>query len=303
MIWTRSPKALCDHCIELEALIRLISVNMIYATNGQVPETIMTGTTADISHISEFGWYDWVMFRDNTPTFPEDNIVLGQYLGPATDVGGMMTAKILKENGQFIYHSTLQHLTKEETDGPAHKDMRRRFDKSIEDILGPGTADTDFDPEDLTPKYRPYDEDFDFGIKGKDDTPPEEVTPETGDSYLNAEISLSKGGTLARGQVVQQKRDADGIPTGKASSNPVLDTRTYEVEFDNGDVTEFTANMIAQAMYAQCDIDGNQYLLLDQFVDHRKDDTAITLTKQTVHHDNGRTYRRKTTAGWQICCQ
>jgi hypothetical protein len=61
--------------------------------------------------------------------------------------------------------------------------------------------------------------------------------------------------------------------------------------------------MIAQAMYSQCDIDGNQYLLLDQFVDHRKDDTAIALTEQTVHHDNGRTYQQKTTTGWQICCQ
>ena len=102
-IWTRSPKVLWDHCIELEALIRSHLVTMIYVTNGQVPEMIMTGTTADISHISEFGWYDWVMFWDNTPTFPEDSIVLGRYLGPATDVGGMMTAKILKENGQFVY--------------------------------------------------------------------------------------------------------------------------------------------------------------------------------------------------------
>jgi hypothetical protein len=77
MIRTRSPKVLWDHCIELEALICSHSVNTIYTMNGQVPETIMTGTTADISHISEFGWYDWVMFWDNTLAFPEDNIVLG----------------------------------------------------------------------------------------------------------------------------------------------------------------------------------------------------------------------------------
>jgi hypothetical protein len=62
MIRTGSPKVLWDHCVELEALIRSNSVNGIYMTNGQVPETIMKGTTTDISHISEFGWYDWVMF-------------------------------------------------------------------------------------------------------------------------------------------------------------------------------------------------------------------------------------------------
>jgi hypothetical protein len=63
------------------------------------------------------------------------------------------------------------------------------------------------------------------------------------------------------------------------------------------------ANMIAQAMYAQCDANGNQYLLLHQLVGHWKDDLAITLAEQAVHRDNGRTYRQKTTTGWHICCQ
>jgi hypothetical protein len=59
--------------------------------NGKVPETIKTGSTANISHIYEFGWYDWVMFRDIVPTFPDVKLTLGQYLGPATDVGSALT--------------------------------------------------------------------------------------------------------------------------------------------------------------------------------------------------------------------
>jgi hypothetical protein len=106
MIRTGLPKVLWDHCIELETLIWSNSINGIYMMNGQVPKTIMKGTTADISHISEFGWYDWVMFRDNTPTFPEDKMILGRYLGPATDVGPIMTSKILKPNGQIVYRLT-----------------------------------------------------------------------------------------------------------------------------------------------------------------------------------------------------
>ncbi len=94
MIKTGSPKALWDHCTELEAFIRSSTSNDMYMTNGEVPETIMTGSTADISHISEFGWYDWVMFRDNVPTFPEDKLIPGCYLGPATDVGSGLPAKI-----------------------------------------------------------------------------------------------------------------------------------------------------------------------------------------------------------------
>jgi hypothetical protein len=71
MIKTDSSRVLWDHCIELEALICSSTSNTVYMTNGEVPETIMSGSTANISHICEFGWYDWVMFRNNVPTFPD----------------------------------------------------------------------------------------------------------------------------------------------------------------------------------------------------------------------------------------
>jgi hypothetical protein len=59
------------------------------------------------------------------------------------------------------------------------------------------------------------------------------------------------------------KRDADGNPKGCANSNSILDTREFTVMFDDGDMTDLTANLIAESMYAQCDPDGNQYVLLD----------------------------------------
>ncbi len=77
MIKTAPPRVLWDHCIELETLIRSLTSNNVYMTNGKVPETIMTGSTADISHICEFSWYDWVMFRENLPTFPDNKLILG----------------------------------------------------------------------------------------------------------------------------------------------------------------------------------------------------------------------------------
>ncbi len=71
-------------------------------TAGQVPDTIMTSSTADINHIAEFGWYDWVMYQDNIPSYPDDTLILGRYFGPATDIGSALTAKILQPNGQFV---------------------------------------------------------------------------------------------------------------------------------------------------------------------------------------------------------
>jgi hypothetical protein len=51
IIKTGSPRILWDHCIELEALICSPTSNNVYMTNGKVPETIMTVSTVDISHI------------------------------------------------------------------------------------------------------------------------------------------------------------------------------------------------------------------------------------------------------------
>jgi hypothetical protein len=68
----------------------------IYMTAGQVPETIMSGNIADISHMAEFGWYEWVMICNNQPSNPDNNLVLSCYLGSAIDTGLALTAKILK---------------------------------------------------------------------------------------------------------------------------------------------------------------------------------------------------------------
>ncbi len=96
MINTGSSKSLWDYCLELKAYVHSCTSNDINMITGQVPETIMTGNTADISLIAEFGWYDWVMLRDNKPSYPDNNLILGHYLGPAIDTGSALTANILK---------------------------------------------------------------------------------------------------------------------------------------------------------------------------------------------------------------
>jgi hypothetical protein len=42
----------------------------------------------------------------------------------------------------------------------------------------------------------------------------------------------------------------------------------YEVEFPDGQVAEYSVNIIAENMYThQCDAEGNQYLLLNKIID------------------------------------
>ncbi len=66
-----------------------------------------------------------------------NKLILGCYLIPAIDTGSALTAMILKSNGVFVCRSTLWHLTDEELDSSVHKDMRCKFDESIENHLGP----------------------------------------------------------------------------------------------------------------------------------------------------------------------
>ena len=95
MLKQGSPKRLWDHCLELQALIRSNTALDIHGLDGQVPETVMSGQTADISAICEFEWFQLVMFYQPTEKYPNAKPTIGRYLGPATDVGTAMIHKIL----------------------------------------------------------------------------------------------------------------------------------------------------------------------------------------------------------------
>ena len=85
-----SPAKLWDHCIELEALILSHTALDIYELQGQVPETLLSGKTADISSFIEHEWYDFVKWFDHGSSFPEPKEVHGWWLGPSMDIGPAM---------------------------------------------------------------------------------------------------------------------------------------------------------------------------------------------------------------------
>ena len=65
--------------MELEAKIRSNTALDIYELEGQVPETILSGMTADISPYVEHEWYEWIKYYDIKASFPEDKEVLGRW--------------------------------------------------------------------------------------------------------------------------------------------------------------------------------------------------------------------------------
>ncbi len=115
---SNSPKALWDHCIELQAHIRSRTAHGHPALEGQVPETIVTGQTADISPYVEHGWYEWVYAISPGEAYPDNKEILGRWLGPTADIGPAMCSKILKRNGQVLYTSSYRALNEHELTNP-----------------------------------------------------------------------------------------------------------------------------------------------------------------------------------------
>jgi hypothetical protein len=72
------------------------------------------------------------------------------------------------------------------------------------------------------------------------------------------------------------------------------------LEFTNGTIKQYAANIIAKNMYAQVDDEGNMFQLLDEIMDRKKDDTAIDIVNGTVTMSSGNVKPKITTQGWQL---
>ena len=116
---------------------------------GEVPDTLANGETPDISEFSCFKWYQWVKYRDQQISYPDDNFVLGRYLCPSTDIGPAMTGKLLNIKGNYLHRSTVRALTPDELLDPLEIKAREAFDKAIEEKLGPAAKPEDFSAEAL----------------------------------------------------------------------------------------------------------------------------------------------------------
>ena len=124
------------------------------------------------------------------------------------------------------------------------------------------------------------------------------------DAYLNMEVALPRdtdGPEFAK--VTRRLHDANGVPIGKANSNPILDTRVYEVEYADGYKAALSANEIASNLFDQVDDEGNRFVLMESITDHRKNSKALSKGKAFITTKHGGKHRVKTTKGWEMLVQ
>jgi hypothetical protein len=149
----------------------------------------------------------------------------------------------------------------------------RELDTSIRDRIA---TDDDSFPD---PPQEILDEDYEENIPAEPDADIPEAdafTPELFDNLLSAKVLLPKGCVLVPTTVIGQKRDTQGNPIGVASSNPILDTRVYDVQFLDRHTETFAANVIAEKIIHSRTMKAIAFFLL------MKSLIMVRITKQSI---------------------
>ena len=130
------PLAFWDYCIERRARINNLTARNLFQLHGTNPHTALTGSEGDISSLTQFGWYDFCYYRENTEKFPFNKEVLGRVLGPAKGEGNEMAQWILKANGNVVPRRSPRPLTVAEINSETEQKKRSIFDTLIEKRWG-----------------------------------------------------------------------------------------------------------------------------------------------------------------------
>ena len=121
------------------------------------------------------------------------------------------------------------------------------------------------------------------------------------DKINNAEVMIQNGDEMAMGKVARRSLDADGRTTGTYHDNPFLNTITYDVEFPDGQVKEYGANIIAENMLTQVDLDRYSLSLMDSIIDHQRyPSQAIPIEDKYITTKSGQKRLWKTAKGWKL---
>ena len=100
--------------------------------------------------------------------------------------------------------------------------------------------------------------------------------------------------------VVQRTVGPDSKNIGSYDDNPALNSVIYDVEFPDGTIKEYAANVIADNMLSQVDSKGYSVRLLDAIVDYQKTKHAVAKEDGNIVNQRGISRPRKTTKGWEI---
>jgi hypothetical protein len=296
---SHSPMVLWDYCIQRRARIHNVTPRNLFQNETLNPYTITFGQIADISSFCRFGWYEFVYYRDHG-IFPINKEKLGRVLGPLKNEGNEMAQAVLTANGKVVPRRSIRHLRPDELNSDVEKSKRQAFDKSIHDKLGNSTTFPS------TPTSSPSDVSIDGDIIEQEPSDTASSQADSADTFdqpmtdplINSSVRLAQGDVLQTAKVLGHSINNDGSVTGTYNDNPILNTFMYDVGFPDGEVKEYSANIIAENMFAQVDGDGNTSPVFSGILSFTKDSSAVSKSDRFFITKTGRRHAKKTTDGF-----
>lgn len=301
-----APRRLWCYAGQRAAALRRLCALDIVQLDGRTPFEAVTGTTPDISSYAQFDFYELVWYYTPTTSFPNDRKTLGYMLCPFEGAEDELAFQILTDTGHVVTRKSVWAVSDDDRKTPQVMALIQNLAMKVNERLGDDQGDNDPDLSDVFPippgDFFDEDELVD-PIEPDARAVPEQddFTPEAYDEYLAATIALPHGGEPSKATVISRRHGADGNPIGRRNNNPLLDTREYEVQFADGSIDTFTANVIAENLYSQVDAEGLAFSVMKEIVDHRKNGHAISIDDGFHISHNGNKTKKRTTAGWEMC--
>ena len=118
---------------------------------------------------------------------------------------------------------------------------------------------------------------------------------------IGVELLLPQGEEkTALCKVLRRSVDANGKTTGVYDSNQALNTLLYDVQFPDGAVKQYGANVIALNVLEQVESDGHYTVKLKRILDHCREGNAISKESKYVQTRDGQRKLRQSTVGWKF---
>ena len=302
---TNTPVRLWCFCYEYSADLLSLLATGRFDLQGRTSYEVAMHYTPDISEYVSYTWFQWCWYYDEGTKSKR----LCHWLGPAHQVGQAFCSYIILDNAEYIARSSVIGIDQPELNSDFMKDETSKFMTSMESIIGNHGEGVFKDASPTAIYYDAFGEDtgaddnvLPYGdelIDAKTETI-DEAYLEALDTYIGAEIVIpDRDAVPVLAKVKKRKRDAADQPIGEANSNPILDTRVYELEFPDGHIEEYAVNVIAENLLNMADDDGWDCGLLEEIEDFRRDDAvAVSKADGFTEVSNGAQVPVITTKGW-----